>query len=47
MCYRAGVIEFSKFLALQALFECLGILFNKFGLKVPILLNWVRFKPGI
>ena len=25
----------SKFFALQALFECLGILLNKLGLKVP------------
>ena len=37
----------SKFFALQALFECLGVLFSKLGLKAPILLNWVRFRSGI
>ena len=34
-------------MALHALFECLGILFNKLDLKDPIALNWVRFRPGI
>ena len=31
----------SKFFALHALFECLGILFNKLDLKDPISLNWL------
>ena len=39
--------ELSKFFALQALFEHLGILFNRLDLKDPISLNWVRFRPGI
>ena len=38
---------FNKFFALQALLECLGILFNKLDLKDPISLNWVRFRPGV
>ena len=43
-CFDFNLISF---FALQALFECLGILFNKLDLKDPISLNWVRFRPGI
>ena len=40
-------IQHTIHFTLQALFECLGILFNKLDLKDPISLNWVRFRPGI
>ena len=39
--------QLNRFLALQALVECLGIWIATFGLKFPILLNWVKFRPGI
>ena len=39
--------QLNRFFALQALVECLGICMATFGLKFPILLNWVRFMPGI
>ena len=39
--------QLNRFLALQALVECLGIWTATFGLKFPILWNWVRFRPGI
>ena len=39
--------QLNRFLALQALVECLGICIATFGLKFPILLNWVKFRPGI
>ena len=39
--------QLNRFFALQALVECLGICIAIFGLKFPILLNWVRFRPGI
>ena len=39
--------QLNRFLALQALVECLGICIATLGLKFPILLNWVRFRPGI
>ena len=39
--------QLNRFLALQALVECLGICIATFGLKFPILLNWVRFRPGV
>ena len=29
------------------LVECLGIWIATFGLKFPILLNWVKLRPGI
>ena len=35
--------QLNRFLALQALVERLGICIATFGLKFPILLNWVRF----
>ena len=41
------IAQLNRFLALQALVECLGIYMATFGLKFPILLNWVRFMPGI
>ena len=41
------ITQLNRFLALQALVECLGIWRATFGLKFPILLNWVRFRPGI
>ena len=41
------IAQLNRFLALQALVECLGICMATFGLKFPILLNWVRFMPGI
>ena len=48
MLWRLQLIDqLSRFLALQALVECLGIWTATFGLKFPILLNWVRFRPGI
>ena len=39
--------QLNRFFALQALVERLGICIAIFGLKFPILLNWVRFRPGI
>ena len=39
--------QFCRFLVLQALVVHLGICWIKLGLNVPILLNWVRFRPGI
>ena len=39
--------QLNRFFALQALVEHLGICIAIFGLKFPILLNWVRFRPGI
>ena len=39
--------QFCRALALQALVECLSRNWWRFGLKVPISLNWVRFRPGI
>ena len=39
--------QLNRFFALQALVECLGICIAIFGLKFPILLNWVRFRPDI
>ena len=48
MLWRLQLIaQLNRFLALQALVECLGICIATFGLKFPILLNWVRFMPGI
>ena len=41
------VDQLNRFLALHALVEGLGICWATFGLKVPILLNWVRFRSGI
>ena len=41
------VNQLYRFLALQALVEHLGICIATFGLKTPILLNWVKFRPGI
>ena len=41
------ITQLNRFLALQALVEGLGIWRATFGLKFPILLNWVRFRPGI
>ena len=41
------ITQLNRFLALQALVESLGIWRATFGLKFPILLNWVRFRPGI
>ena len=40
------VDQLNRFLTLHALVEGLGICWATFGLKVPILLNWVRFRPG-
>ena len=39
--------QLNRFFALQALVEHLGICIATFGLKFPILLNWVKFRPGI
>ena len=39
--------QLNRFLALHALVEGLGICWATLGLKVPISLNWVRFRPGI
>ena len=39
--------QLNRFLALHALVEGLGMCWAMFGLKVPILLNWVRLRPGI
>ena len=48
MLWRLQLIDqLNRFLALQALVERLGICIATFGLKFPILLNWVRFRPGI
>ena len=48
MLWRLQLIDqLNRFLALQALVERLGICIATLGLKVPILLNWVRFRPGI
>ena len=41
------VDQLNRFLALHALVEGLGIFGATFGLKVPMSLNWVRFRPGI
>ena len=41
------ITQLNRFLALQALVEGLGIWRATFGLKFPILLNWVRLRPGI
>ena len=41
------IAQLNRFLALQALVEGLGIWWTTFGLKFPILLNWVRLRPGI
>ena len=35
--------QLNRFLALQTLVEHLGICIATFGLKTPILLNWVKF----
>ena len=40
------VDQLNRFLALHALVEGLGTCWATFGLKVPILLNWVRCRPG-
>ena len=42
-----SMINWTGFFALQALVECLGICIATLGLKFPILLNWVKFRPGI
>ena len=48
MLWRLQLInQLNRFFALQALVERLGICIAIFGLKFPILLNWVRFRPGI
>ena len=48
LLWRLQLIDqLNRFLALQALVECLGIWIATFGLKFPILLNWVKFRPGI
>ena len=39
--------DWTGFLALQALVEGLGMCWATFSLKFPILLNWVRLRPGI
>ena len=39
--------QLNRFLALQALVEGLGMCLAMFGLKFPILLNWVKLRPGI
>ena len=39
--------QFCRCLAPQALVKCLSKCWCLFGWKVPILLNWVIFKPGI
>ena len=41
------ITQLNRFLALQDLVERLGICIATFGQKFPILLNWVRFRPGI
>ena len=48
MLWRLQLVnQLNRFLALQALVERLGICIATFGLKSPILLNWVKFRPGI
>ena len=49
LCFRilSQTTQLCRFLALQAQVECLGICWWGLGLKVPILFNWVRFRPGI
>ena len=44
---KAKLLTLSKFFALHAWVERLGIFLMMFGLKVLMLLNWVRFRPGI
>ena len=39
--------QLNRFLALHALVEGLGMCWAMFGLKIPILLNWVSLRPGI
>ena len=39
--------QLNRFLALHALVEGLGICWAMSGLKFPILLNWVKLRPGI
>ena len=39
--------QLNRFLVLHVLVEGLGICWATFGLKVPILLNWVKLRPGI
>ena len=39
--------QLNRFLALHALVEGLGICWAMLGLKFPILLNWVKLRPGI
>ena len=39
--------QLNRFLALHALVEGLGMCWATFGLKIPILLNWVRLRSGI
>ena len=41
------VDQLNRFLALHALVEGLVVCWAVFGLRGPILLNWVRFRPGI
>ena len=41
------ITQLNRFLALQALVEGLGIWRATLGLKLPILLNWVKLRPGI
>ena len=41
------IAQLNRFLALQALVEGLGIWTATLGLKFPILLNWVKLRPGI
>ena len=41
------IAQLNRFLALQVLVEGLGIWSATFGLKFPILLNWVKLRPGI
>ena len=41
------IAQLNRFLTLQALVEGLGMWWATFGLKFPILLNWVRLRPGI
>ena len=39
--------QLNRFLVLHALVEGLGMCWATFGLKFPILLNWVKLRPGI
>ena len=41
------VDQLNRFLALHAIVEGLGMCWATFGLNIPILLNWVRIRPGI